>query len=79
MLRRPKWFEFQRVYLAVYVGEESKRYLVPVKHLSFSTFQEMLIMQSQDHDDLDTKIHGPIKLAYTPEILDQTLKLARKT
>lgn len=75
---KTKIVQVPKGYLPVYVGEESTRYEVPVKYLSFSTFQELMIQQSQDHDELDTKILGPMKLACTPEIFDQTvLQLAR--
>ncbi|KAJ0089121.1 hypothetical protein Patl1_31522 [Pistacia atlantica] len=74
---KTKMVQVPKGYLPIYVGEESTRYGVPVKYLSFSTFQELMIRHSQDHDELDTKIFGPIKLACTPEIFDQTLQLAR--
>ncbi|KAJ0113411.1 hypothetical protein Patl1_01011 [Pistacia atlantica] len=65
-----------RGYIVMYVGEELKRYQVPLKYLSLPKFQE-LIMQSQG-DDLDVKVDGPITLACTTETFDKLLKLAKK-
>ena len=62
-------------YIGLYVGEERKRYEVPVKYLSLPAFQE-LIVQSQA-DELEPKIQGPIMLACRTEEFDQLLKLAK--
>ncbi|KAL9425848.1 hypothetical protein AB3S75_032753 [Citrus x aurantiifolia] len=64
-------------YVPFYVGEEEKRYQVPVKFLRFPPFRE-LMKQSYDHDVYDIKINGPIKLACTPKAFEETLKLAKK-
>lgn len=72
-----KTVKIRRGYVGIYVGEEAKRYEVPVKYLLFPPFQE-LMKQSED-DELDFKIDGPIKLSCTPEIFEcQILKLAKK-
>ncbi|KAJ0089120.1 hypothetical protein Patl1_31523 [Pistacia atlantica] len=72
-----KTVKIRRGYVGIYVGEEAKRYEVPVKYVSFPPFQE-LMKQSED-DELDFKIDGPIKLSCTPEIFEcQILKLAKK-
>ncbi|KAK7834553.1 auxin-induced protein 10a5 [Quercus suber] len=62
-------------YIDLYVGEEMKRYEIPVKYLSLPAFQE-LIVQSQA-DELEPKIQGPIMLACRTEEFDQLLKLAK--
>lgn len=64
-----------RGHIVMYVGEDLKRYQVPLKYLSLPKFQE-LIMQSLG-DDLDVKVDGPITLACTTETFDRLLKLAR--
>ena len=61
-------------YIGLYVGEEKKKYEIPVKYLSLPAFQE-LIVQSQA-DELEPKIQGPIMLACRTEEFDQLLKLA---
>ncbi|KAF2308559.1 hypothetical protein GH714_010624 [Hevea brasiliensis] len=63
----------RRGYIAMYVGEEAKRYEVPVENLRFPPLQE-LIKQSRDYD-LESKIDGPIVLACcTTNMFDQLLK-----
>ncbi|KAF3951529.1 hypothetical protein CMV_022831 [Castanea mollissima] len=62
-------------YIGLYVGEEKKRYEIPVKYLSLPAIQE-LIVQSQA-DELEPKIQGPIMLACRTEEFDQLLKLAK--
>ena len=62
-------------YIGLYVGEEKKRYEIPVKYLSLPAFQE-LIVQSQA-DELEPKIQGPIMLACRTDEFDQLLKLAK--
>ncbi|KAM4077529.1 hypothetical protein ACJW30_12G144800 [Castanea mollissima] len=62
-------------YIGLYVGEEKKRYEIPLKYLSLPAFQE-LIVQSQA-DELEPKIQGPIMLACRTEEFDQLLKLAK--
>lgn len=69
--------QVQKGYVAMYVGEERKRYEVPVKYLSLPKFQE-LMMNSQDEGDLDFKIDGPITLTCTTEKFEELLKLAKK-
>jgi SAUR family protein len=60
--------------VAVYVGEEKRRYEVPVKYLSLPTFQDLMVQA--EPVELEPKIEGPIMLACTTEIFDQLLKLA---
>ncbi|XP_021291841.1 auxin-induced protein X15-like [Herrania umbratica] len=67
--------EAREGYVAMYVGEEAKRYEVPIKYLSLPTFKELL-MQSQE-DYLDAKIEGPILISCTIENFDQLLKNAK--
>ncbi|KAM4070175.1 hypothetical protein ACB094_12G144700 [Castanea mollissima] len=62
-------------YIGLYVGEEKKRYEIPVKYLSLPAIQE-LIVQSQA-DELEPKIQGPIMLACRTDEFDQLLKLAK--
>ena len=62
-------------YIAVYVGEERKRYEVGVKYLSLPEFQELIV---QSHaDEIEPKIEGPLMLACRTEEFDQLLKLAK--
>ncbi|XVE84496.1 hypothetical protein DITRI_Ditri17bG0018100 [Diplodiscus trichospermus] len=70
-----KTLQARRGYVAMYVGEEAKRYEVPMKYLSSPVFQELLI-RSQD-DDLEAKIDGPITIDCTPEMFEQLLKVVR--
>ncbi|XVF84381.1 hypothetical protein PTKIN_Ptkin17bG0032200 [Pterospermum kingtungense] len=58
--------EAQRGYVAIYIGEEAKRYEVPIECLSHPTFKKLL-MHSQGQDDLDTKIDGPIVISCSLE------------
>ena len=71
----PKTRKVPKGYIGLYVGEERKRYEVPVKYLSLPAFQE-LIVQSQA-DELEAKIEGPIMLACKTEEFDQLLKQAK--
>ncbi|GMI92967.1 hypothetical protein HRI_002966000 [Hibiscus trionum] len=65
-----------RGYVAIYVGQEAKRFEVPIKYLSLAVFQELLI-RSQG-DDLDAKIDGPIRIAFcSSERFKQLLKDAK--
>ncbi|KDP24648.1 hypothetical protein JCGZ_25564 [Jatropha curcas] len=67
----------RRGHIAIYVGDECRRYEVPLKSLKFPALQE-LIKQSQD-DYFDLKIDGPIILSScTPDMFDQLLKRAKE-
>ncbi|KDP26304.1 hypothetical protein JCGZ_22289 [Jatropha curcas] len=69
--------QVRRGHIAMYVGDERRRYEVPLKSLKFPALQE-LIKQSQD-DDFDLKIDGPIILAScTPNMFEQLLKRAKE-
>ncbi|KAG8646546.1 hypothetical protein MANES_09G012601v8 [Manihot esculenta] len=57
--------QIQKGYVAIYVGDERKRYQVLIENLEFSTLQE-LIKQSHD-SDFDSKIDGPIVLTCTTD------------
>ncbi|OMO62457.1 Auxin responsive SAUR protein [Corchorus olitorius] len=71
----------RRGYVVMYVGEEGKRYQVPIKFLSCPTFIKQVLMQisqEDDVDDLDPKIDGPIMIRHcTPETLEQILKASK--
>ncbi|KAI4323762.1 hypothetical protein L6164_023343 [Bauhinia variegata] len=43
-----KSVEFPNGYLAVYVGEEMKRFLVPISYLNHSSFQELLSQAEEE-------------------------------
>ncbi|KAK7825377.1 auxin-induced protein 10a5 [Quercus suber] len=62
-------------HIGMYVGEERKRYEVPVKYLSLPAFQELFVHLQED--ELQAKIEGPIMLACKIEEFDQLLKLAK--
>ncbi|KAF5731850.1 putative SAUR-like auxin-responsive protein family [Tripterygium wilfordii] len=63
--------------VAVYVGEEAKRYEVPVKYLSFPVFRELLIQEHDDGGYFDSKTDGPLKISCcTTTTFDQLLKIA---
>ncbi|XP_021602266.1 auxin-induced protein 6B [Manihot esculenta] len=64
--------QVRKGYVAIYVGDESKRYQVPVENLKFPALRE-LIKQSQN-GDLDSKINGPIVLTCTTDKFDETCK-----
>ncbi|KAH7578348.1 hypothetical protein ACOSP7_000411 [Xanthoceras sorbifolium] len=63
--------------VAMYVGEERKRYQVPVNYLSLPKFQQ-LIESSLHGDAFDVKVDGPITLACPTQTFDQLLKIAKK-
>ncbi|KAJ4708768.1 SAUR-like auxin-responsive protein family [Melia azedarach] len=56
----------------MYVGEEHKRYDVPLKYLSLPEFKEL--MEQSENGDFDFKINGPINLGCTSEAFDQLLR-----
>lgn len=64
-------------FVPIYVGEEGKKYEVPVKYLSTPAFQE-LITRFLDDDQVEPKINGPIVLVCRIESFDQFLKFAKK-
>ncbi|XVE84494.1 hypothetical protein DITRI_Ditri17bG0017900 [Diplodiscus trichospermus] len=70
-----KTLQARRGYVAMYVGDEAKRYEVPIKYLSSPLFRQLLI-RSQD-DDLEAKIDGPITIDCTPEMFKQLLKVVK--
>ncbi|KAK3198842.1 hypothetical protein Dsin_022257 [Dipteronia sinensis] len=69
--------EVARGCVAMYVGDERKRYQVPLIYLSLPKFQE-LIKTSQE-DAYDIKIDGPITLACATQTFEQLLNIAKKT
>ncbi|KAK9290824.1 hypothetical protein L1049_009002 [Liquidambar formosana] len=71
-----KTVQVRKGFVPLYVGKEGKRYEVPVKYLSYPTFQA-LIRQSVA-DEREIKIEGPIVLPCKTEIFDQILKLAKE-
>lgn len=60
----------------MYVGEEQKRYQVPLNYLSIPTQRSMV--KSLPPYDLETKIEGPILLSCTPQFFDQFLDIAKE-
>ncbi|OAY40339.1 hypothetical protein MANES_09G014201v8 [Manihot esculenta] len=70
--QKTKTPQVRKGYIAMYVGDESKRYQIRVENLKFPTLQE-LIKQSQN-GDLDSKIDGPIVFACTTDKFDETCK-----
>ncbi|KAL4375915.1 hypothetical protein GQ457_02G042380 [Hibiscus cannabinus] len=58
-----------------YVGQEAKRFEVPIKYLSCAAFQELLIRSHAD--DLDAKIDGPITVACSSHMFQKMLKEAK--
>ncbi|XVF65736.1 hypothetical protein PTKIN_Ptkin09bG0273800 [Pterospermum kingtungense] len=67
--------EAPRIYVSVYVGEEGKRYDVPLMYLSLPRFQQMVVRSSQGNNDLDTNLDRPIIVDCTPETFELLLKL----
>ena len=63
-------------HVALYVGKGKKRYEVPVKYLSHPSIQKLIILSQ--HDELETKIDGPIELACTIQFFEELLILAKK-
>jgi SAUR family protein len=76
MISSSKTRKVRKGYVAVYVGEEQKRYEVPLKYLSLPCFQDLIVQA--EPEVLEPKIEGPIMLACTTEIFDQLLKLAKE-
>lgn len=70
--------QVRKGHVAVYVGEERKRYEIPVKYLALAEFKELMMLSQEDSFDLDVKIDGPITFLCTTEIFDEVLKLAKK-
>ncbi|KAK2638934.1 hypothetical protein Ddye_026729 [Dipteronia dyeriana] len=69
--------EVARGCVAMYVGEERKRYQVPLIYLSLPKFQELI--KTSQGDAFDVKIDGPITLACTTQTFKQLLNIAKKT
>ncbi|KAK8556354.1 hypothetical protein V6N13_064391 [Hibiscus sabdariffa] len=70
-----KAVQTRRGYVAIYVGQEAKRFEVPIKYLSCVAFQELL---NRSHaDDLDAKIDGPITVVCSSEMFKKMLKEAK--
>ncbi|WCJ27700.1 SAUR-like auxin-responsive protein family [Euphorbia peplus] len=68
--RRPR-----KGYVAIYVGEEGKRYEVPIKCLSCKSFQEIM----SEKQDLESHNQGgPLKLLCSPRSFDNLLKTAKR-
>ncbi|CAK7341489.1 unnamed protein product [Dovyalis caffra] len=63
-------------YVAMYVGKEGKRYEVPVKYLSNPVFQELL--RRSQHQDLDYKIEGAIRIPHSTAFFDQFLRIMKE-
>ncbi|KAK8663468.1 hypothetical protein V6N13_083286 [Hibiscus sabdariffa] len=70
-----KGVQTRRGYVAIYVGQEAKRFEVPIKYLSCAAFQELLIRSHAD--DLDAKIDGPITVACSSDMFKKMLKEAK--
>ncbi|KAG6750740.1 hypothetical protein POTOM_045249 [Populus tomentosa] len=66
----------RRGYVAMYVGEEGKRYEVPVKYLSNPVFQELL--RRSQHQDLDYKIEGALRIPHSTAFFDQFLRIIKE-
>ncbi|KAK2649464.1 hypothetical protein Ddye_016953 [Dipteronia dyeriana] len=75
--KKSEKLELARGCVAIYVGQERKRYQVPLIYLSLPNFQQ-LINTSQE-DVFDVKIDGPITLACATHTFEQLLKIAKKT
>ncbi|KAI9187367.1 hypothetical protein LWI28_027285 [Acer negundo] len=68
--------EVARGCVAMYVGDERKRYQVPLIYLSLPKFQELI--KTSQGDAFDVKIDGPITLACTTQTFEQLLNIAKK-
>ncbi|CAK7341487.1 unnamed protein product [Dovyalis caffra] len=66
----------RRGYVAMYVGKEGKRYEVPVKYLSNPVFQELL--RRSQHQDLEYKIEGAIRIPHSTAFFDQFLRIMKE-
>ncbi|KAK9289344.1 hypothetical protein L1049_007499 [Liquidambar formosana] len=58
-------------FIPIYVGEESRRYVVPVACLSCTMFQALL---HQFREEIQASIAGPIKLPCSPQMFEWVLK-----
>ncbi|TXG66850.1 hypothetical protein EZV62_008125 [Acer yangbiense] len=69
--------EVARGCVAIYVGDERKRYQVPLIYLPLPKFQELI--KTSQGDAFDVKIDGSITLACTTQTFEQLLNIAKKT
>ncbi|KAK0582166.1 hypothetical protein LWI29_022233 [Acer saccharum] len=63
--------------VAIYVGQERKRYQVPLIYLSLPNFQQLI--NTSQGDVFDVKIDGPITLACPTHTFEHLLKIAKNT
>ncbi|KDP39594.1 hypothetical protein JCGZ_02614 [Jatropha curcas] len=61
--------------VTAYVGEEAKRYEIPIKFLAIQSFQELII--GSEEEDFDSKIEGPIRLSCSTSFFDEQLQLLK--
>jgi hypothetical protein len=66
-------------HVPMYVGKEEKLYEVPVRFLSFRSFQDLLARSQPVVDDLDIKNDGPIVLTCSTDVFDRLLREARRS
>ncbi|TXG63439.1 hypothetical protein EZV62_010433 [Acer yangbiense] len=69
--------ELARGCVAIYVGQERKRYQVPLIYLSLPNFQQLI--NTSQGDVFDIKIVGPITLACPTHTFEHLLKIAKNT
>ncbi|KAK2643538.1 hypothetical protein Ddye_025301 [Dipteronia dyeriana] len=75
--KKSEKLELARGCVAIYVGQERKRYQVPLIYLSLPNFQQLI--KTSQGDVFDVKIDGPITLACPTHTFEQLLKIAKKT
>ncbi|KAI9180895.1 hypothetical protein LWI28_009178 [Acer negundo] len=73
--KKPEKLELARGCVAIYVGQDRKRYQVPLKYLSLPSFQQLI--NTSQGDVFDVKIDGPITLACPTHTFEQLLKIAK--
>lgn len=74
-LQEEKAHKTPKGFLPVYVGEECKRYVVPLRYLSTPTFMALL---SPLENGIDTKIDGPIVLPCTPQTFEISMAFLQR-
>jgi len=71
-----KFVEVPKGYLAVYVGEEMKRFVIPISYLNQPSFQELL-NQAEEQFEYDHPMGGLTIPCREDMFLDITSRLSR--
>lgn len=75
---KPKTLKLRKGHFCVLVGEEAKRYEIPVEYFWLPAFETFIQESPIGQEVLDIKIDGPIWLSCKTAEFDQFLKLEKK-